>query len=214
MEFKNITGTRKHIMNLLRKRQYTVEELAKKIGITRNAIRTQIVLLQRDGIVEPRGEIKGMRRPSLTYGLSVNADLLFSKAYPPVLANLLDVLAERMSQGELRTVMKKLGQKLAINLKPHPTGNLQHRIDGAIKVYETLGGLCEIEEKGGKLIIKGDGCPLAEAVKADASICIAIESLLSELIGVPVLQRCNPRDRPSCRFEVKISPQAMKALHQ
>ena len=214
MEFKGITGTRKHIVNLLRKRQYTVEELAKNLGITRNAIRTQIVLLQKDGIVEPRGEIKGMRRPSLTYGLSVNSDLLFSKAYPPVLANLLDVLAEQMSQEELRTVMKNLGQKLAINLKPHPTGNLQERIDGAIKVYETLGGLCEIEEKGGELIITGDGCPLAEAVKADASICSAMESMFSELIGVPVVQRCNPRGRPSCRFEAKVSGQAKSPVHQ
>ena len=213
MEFKNTTGTRKHITNLLRKRQYTVEELAKDLGITRNAIRTQIVLLQRDGIVEPRGEIKGTRRPSLTYGLSANADLSFSKAYPSVLANLLHVLDERMSQEELRTIMKKLGQKLA-SLKPHPTGNLQHRIDGAIKIYEALGGLCEIEEKEGKIIIKGDGCPLAEVVKADASICIAIESMFTELIGVPVLQRCNPRDRPSCRFEVKIFSKAKRSLRQ
>lgn len=213
MEFKNTTGTRMHIMNLLRKRQYTVEELAKDLGITRNAIRAQIVLLQRDGFVEPRGEIKGTRRPSLTYGLSANADLSFSKAYPAVLANLLHVLDERMSQEELRTIMKKLGQKLA-SLKPHPTGNLQHRIDVAKKIYETLGGLCEIEEKEGKIIIKGDGCPLAEAVKADASICIAIESMFTEIIGVPVLQRCDPRDRPSCRFEVKIFSKAKRSLHQ
>lgn len=213
MEFKNTTGTRKHIMNLLRKRQYTVEELAKDLGITRNAIRAQIVLLQRDGIVEPRGEIKGTRRPSLTYGLSAKADLSFSKAYPPVLANLLHVLDERMSQEELRTIMKKLGQKLA-SLKPHPTGNLQHRIDGAIKIYEALGGLCEIEEKEGKIIIKGDGCPLAEAVKADASICIAMESMFSELIGVPVLRRCNPGDRPRCRFEVKICSQSKSPVHK
>ena len=213
MEFKNTTGTRKHITNLLRKRQYTVEELAKDLGITRNAIRAQIVLLQRDGIVEPQGEIKGTRRPSLTYGLSANADLSFSKAYPPVLANLLHVLDERISQEELTTIMKKLGQKLA-SLKPHPTGNLQHRINGAIKIYEALGGLCEIEEKEGKIFIKGDGCPLAEAVKADASICIAMESMFTELIGVPVQQRCNPRDRPSCRFEVKIFSKAKRSLHQ
>ena len=207
MESKTITGTRKHIMDLLRKRQYTVEELAKDLGITGNAIRTQIALLQRDGIVEPQGEIKGTRRPALTYGLSVNADLSFSKAYPTVLVNLLHVLDERMSQEELRITMKKLGQRLA-SLKPHPAGTLQHRIDVAKKVYETLGGLCEIEEKEGKLIIKGDGCPLAEAVKADASICIAIESMFTEIIGVPVLQRCNPRDRPRCRFEAKIFCQA------
>ncbi len=214
MEFKKLPYTRSRIINSLRKRQCTVEELAKTIGITRNAIRIQIGLLQRDGIVEPQGALKGTRRPALTYGLSPKADLLFSKAYPSVLANLLHVLAERMSREELTFIMKKLGQKLA-NLEPRPAGNLRHRIDVAIKYYEAaLGGLAEIEEEGGKMIIKGNGCPLAEAVKADASVCIAIASLLSELIGVPVIQRCDRGDRPSCRFEVKISPQAMKALHQ
>ena len=200
----NVTGTRNRIVQLLRKRKCTIEDLANEIGITENAIRAQIALLLREGLVEPAGEIKGTRKPASLYGPTRNVDSYFSKAYPSVLANLVEVLADSMSQQEFRTVMKKLGQKIA-NARPRPARNLRERVEYAVKFYEALGGLADIEEEGEKLIIKGHGCPLSEAVSAHAGICIAIESLMTELIGVPVHRRCDRGEKPSCRFEVDIS---------
>lgn len=200
---KEMTGARNRIVQLLRKRTYTVEDLAKELGITENAIRAQIALLRREGLVEPAGEIKGTRKPALIYGPTRDVDSYFSKAYPSVLVNLVDVLADQMSPREFRTVMKKLGQKLATS-RPRPARNLRERIEDAVTFYQALGGLAEIEQEGKRLIIKGYGCPLAEAVVAHAGICVAMESLMSELIGVPVHQRCDRGKTPSCRFEVEI----------
>ena len=202
-----VTGTRNRIVRLLRKLKCTVEDLSKEIGITENAIRAQIALLLREGLVEPVGEIKGTRKPALIYGPTRDVDLYFSTAYPSVLANLVDVLAAQMSRQEFRTVMKKLGQKLA-NSKPRPARNLRKRVKDAVKFYEALGGLTDIEEEGDKLIIKGHGCPLAEAVSAHAGICIAMESLMTELIGVPMHQRCGRDEKTNCRFEVETSQTA------
>lgn len=207
---EKVTGTHNRIIQLLRKHRCTVEDLAKELGITDNAIRAQVALLRREGLVEPVGEIKGTRKPALIYGPTRDVDLYFSKAYPSVLANLVDVLADQMSRKEFRAVMKKLGQKIASS-RPRPAGNLRNRVEGAVKFYEALGGLADIEEEGEKLIIKGHGCPLAEAVSAHAGICIAIESLMSELIGVPVHQRCESGEKPSCRFEVETSLKANTA---
>ena len=50
---KEVTGTRNRIVQLLRKHTYTVENLAKVLGVTENAIRAQIALLLREGLVEP-----------------------------------------------------------------------------------------------------------------------------------------------------------------
>ncbi len=201
---KKVTGTRNRIVHLLRTRKCTVEDLAKELGITENAIRAQIALLRGEGLVEPVGEIKGTRKPALIYGSTRDVDLYFSKAYPSMLANLLDVLADQMSGKEFKSVMKKLGQKIA-NSKPHPARNLRERVEDAVKFYEALGGLADIEEEGERLIIRGHGCPLAEAVTAHAGICIAIESLMTELIGVPVRQRCDRGERSNCSFEVDTS---------
>jgi predicted ArsR family transcriptional regulator len=201
---KKLTGTRNRIVQILRMRKCTVEDLAKELGITENAIRAQIALLLREGLVEPVGEIKGTRKPALIYGPTREVDLYFSKAYPSMLANLLAVLADQMSGKEFRTVMKKLGQKLA-NSRPCPARNLRERVKDAVQFYEALGGLATIEEQGEMLTINGHGCPLAEAVTAHAGICIAIESLMTELIGVPVHQRCDRGARASCCFDVDTS---------
>ena len=198
-------SARNRIIQVLRERMCTVEDLAKELGVTENAIRAQVVLLQRDGLVESVGQMKGVRKPSLIYGPTPEADLYFSKAYPAALAYLLDVLAEQMSQKEFRTVMKKLGKKFA-DSAPRPTGNLQDRVETAIRFYETLGALTKTEKKGKRLIIKSNGCPLGKAVSTHAGICIAVESLLSELIGVPVHQHCDRGRRPGCRFEVELFP--------
>ena len=44
---REVTGTRNRIVQLLRKRACTVEDLAKQLGVTENAIRVRIALLGR-----------------------------------------------------------------------------------------------------------------------------------------------------------------------
>ena len=48
-------GTRGRIIRLLLKSQETVESLAAELGVTKNAVRSQLALLQREGIVEVNG---------------------------------------------------------------------------------------------------------------------------------------------------------------
>src|SRR5512143_3932312 len=106
-------GARDRIVRLLLERRNTIEALAGKLGVTRNAVRAQIALLQREGIVEIQGEVKGTRRPAAVYGLRPGADMHFSKAYPVILSHLIHVLAKKLDQTEFRTVMRELGQRLA-----------------------------------------------------------------------------------------------------
>ncbi len=199
---KKLTGTRSRIIELLRRRQYTVEQLGKELEVSETAIRAQLALLQRDGIVEAKGEIKIARRPSLTYGLSPGVGLQFSKAYHTVLGHLIDILALQMPKKEYTTVMRKLGRKLA-NATPHPTGSLRDRVTNTAKVYESFGTLTNVEEDRDKFIILVHGCPFEEVVNGNAGICIAMETFMSTLIEVPVRQCCDRNERTSCRFKVK-----------
>jgi predicted ArsR family transcriptional regulator len=199
-------GTRDRIVKLLLRRQNTIESLAGKLGITKNAVRAQIALLQREGIVEIRGEVKGTRRPAAVYGIRPGADVHFSKAYPVVLSNLTHVLAKKLSQTEFRTVMQELGQRLA-RAAPRLSGDPRERVTATLKFLKTLGSVAEASEENGKMVISGYGCPIAEAVIADARSCIAMEALLKDLTGLPVAERCNHGEHPSCRFEIKIPAQ-------
>jgi predicted ArsR family transcriptional regulator len=64
--------------------------------------------------------------------------------------------------------------------------------------------VAEVSEERGKIIISSYGCPIAEAVTADVRSCIAMEALLQDLTGLPVTERCDHGEHPSCRFEIKI----------
>jgi predicted ArsR family transcriptional regulator len=196
-------GARDRIVTHLIKHQSTIESLATRLGVTKNAIRAQIALLQREGIVEIQGEVKGTRRPAAVYGIRPGADIHFSRAYPVILSHLTHVLAQKLSNTEFRTVMRELGQRLAISV-PRSSGDPRERITGALKFLKMLGSVAEVTEERGKIIISSYGCPIAEAVTADERSCIAMEALLQDLTGLPVTERCDHGEHPSCRFEIKI----------
>lgn len=196
-------GTRDRIIRLLLKRQSTVESLATKLGVTQNAVRSQIALLHREGLVEIQGELKGTRRPAAIYGLLPGADIHFSKAYPVFLSHLVRVLAEKLDKTEFRTIMRELGQRLASSV-PQPSGEPRERVISALKFLKVLGSAADLTEEDGKIVISSYGCPIAGAVSADARSCIAMEALLKELTGLPVTEHCDHGEHPSCRFEIKI----------
>ncbi len=197
------TGTRGRIIELLLKDQRTVEGLAEALGVTRNAVRSQIALLQREGVVEAQGQIKGNRRPAAIYGIRAEADVGPFLAYPVVLSALVKVLGDRLPPLQFRAIMKGVGQSMA-EAVPRLSGNARERAAGAVNVLRSLGSLAEMSEVGGKIVIRGNGCPISRAVQTDVRSCAAMESFLSKLTGLPVTERCDHGVRPSCRFEIKV----------
>lgn len=203
LDNEQIPSTRERILRLLASSPHTVEELAKKTGVSKNAIRAQMATLGREGIVQVQGMSKGTRRPAALYGLSRGSDLYFSKAYPTVLSNLIQVLANKLSHQEFMAVMQQVGQYLA-GSAARPSGSPQERIETALEFLKELGSFPQMDEEDGNVIITGHVCPIARAVAADARACTIVETLLRELTGLPVEEHCNHGGRPGCRFIVKM----------
>jgi predicted ArsR family transcriptional regulator len=51
-------------------------------------------------------------------------------------------------------------------------------------------------------MIRGVACPLAALTGKHPAVCLAIESLLAEVIGVDVQECCDRTGRPKCCFRV------------
>jgi predicted ArsR family transcriptional regulator len=66
---------------------------------------------------------------------------------------------------------------------------------------EQLGALTHVEGNGG-YIIRGMGCPLAALTGKHPGVCLAIESLIGEVLRVPVRECCDRSERPQCCFEI------------
>jgi DeoR family transcriptional regulator, suf operon transcriptional repressor len=193
------TGGR--IMGLLRRKNMTVDELADALELSGNAIRPQLALLERDGLVQRIGVKRGQSKPARVYGLSPETDLLFSHAYVPVLTELLHVLAARLAPAEFDGLMREVGRRLMAD-RPRPTGDARRRAEAASELLVALGGLARVEGGNGSLTIRSDGCPLAAATQRYPEACNAMESLLSEFTGLAVTKCCDRDERSRCCFTV------------
>ncbi|HKT60164.1 MAG TPA: hypothetical protein VJQ46_08945 [Gemmatimonadales bacterium] len=189
------------IIALLRREAMTVEDLAHALGLTGNAVRQQLAVLERDSLVEQGEPRRGVSKPARTYVLTAEAELLLSRAYAPMLAQLLHVLDERLEPVEFHRLMREVGRRLLAN-RPRPTGDARQRAEAASALLNELGGQSHVERQNGGLFIRGDGCPLSAATQRHPEVCSAVESLLAEFTGIPVARRCDGGDRPRCCFEV------------
>ena len=196
--------TRGRIVALLRCSPLTIEDLARALGLTDNAVRAHITTLERDGLVRPAGVRRGAGagKPATLYELPPEADLIFSRAYPAVLKAMLDELVDRMPAAGAEEFLRAVGRRLGEPLRPVAGATHRERTLAAVAVLNALGGAAELEEDGPAPVIRGCGCPLSAAGAERPETCRAVESLLSEVVGAPVRQCCRQGLRPSCCFEV------------
>jgi predicted ArsR family transcriptional regulator len=195
-------STRGQVVALLRRASRTVEELARALGLTDNAVRAHLAALERDGLVRQEGVRRGAGKPAFAYDLTPDAERLFPKAYAPVLGQLLALLAERLGAAEAEALLREAGRRLAVGARS-PAGDPRARLAAAVATLNGLGGLAEVvEAEDGGLAIQGYSCPLAAVAADHPAACALAESLVSELAGVPVRERCERGERPRCRFVV------------
>jgi len=200
---KFFESTRGRIVTLLRRSGRTVDELARVLGLTDNGIRVHLAVLERDGIVRQRGSVRrgSGGKPAYMYELTSEAEDLFPKAYEPALGRLLDVLAERLGLEASEALLRSAGRRL-VEGKTVQTDDTRARLEAAAGVLNELGGLAELEEQDGDLVIRGYSCPLSAVTPDHPEACRMAEALVTEVAGVPVHECCDRSGRPHCCFEV------------
>jgi len=81
--------------------------------------------------------------------------------------------------------------------------DLDIRVVQAIDLLRELGGFCKQQEGDGPVLLRCFECPFAEAAVGHPEVCLLVETLLTDVLGVPVHQRCEPEPSPQCRFEIE-----------
>lgn len=198
--------SRGRIVTLLRAGELTSEDIATKLGVTRSAVRIQMTAMERDGVVRKVGKRPGTTRPSRLFALAPEVEQLLSKAYIPMLTHLVDVFAESLPAQQLETLLRQTGRALANEMIPQKisSGGLKQRVGKASELMnEHLGALTQVESNGG-ISIRGAGCPLSALTGKHPGVCLAIETFVSEIVGVPVRECCDRENRPRCCFEIQV----------
>ena len=194
--------TRGRLLALLRDGSWTVDDLADRLGLTDNAVRFHVEALEKAGSVEKSGARRlGVGQPAVLYSVTAAADEAFSRAYAPVLIATLAELRERMTPTELMRLLKRIGKRLARGAESSG-GSLAARASHASQLLNDLGGLTVVEKKPDGYAIVGRACPLARAVEENHCVCAAVTSLVADVVGAEVVERCDRSGRPKCRFEI------------
>jgi predicted ArsR family transcriptional regulator len=192
------------VLLLLQPGRRTVNELAEAVELTDNAVRAHLTALERDGLVRQTGTRPGRRKPNVTYALTPKAEQLFTKVYGLVLRHLLDVLKESISSMKLDEIVRTIGHRLAPSYRPAvPAEQLQQRVEQAISVLRQLGGFCKSEERDGKTTLRCFECPLGLVATGHPEACRLVETLLADVLGLPVHERCQTDPVPQCCFEIE-----------
>ena len=203
--------TRGQIVALLRRGARTVEELARALQLTDNAVRNHLATLERDGLVRQDGVRRGpgAGKPAVLYDMHPGAEPLFSRAYAPVLSTVMDVLVEELPVDRADALLREVGRRLGRGLGAGAAGDLDDRLRTAAAVLRALGGDVElVQADGGALRLQGHGCPLSATVARRPEVCRAVEAMVSEIAGAPVRERCAHGARPQCCFEASAPPDA------
>jgi predicted ArsR family transcriptional regulator len=207
-------GTRARLLALLREGAWTVDDLAERLSLTDNAVRFHMDALEKLGTVRKDGVRRiGVGQPASVYSLSPVGEEAFSRAYAPVLIACLEELRDRSSAQQVAAFLRRVGKRLARGFM-HSPGPLAGRVAGASDLLNTLGGITSVEKSGKTFRIVGRACPLSRAVEADHCVCAAVTSLVAEVVGAEVTERCDRSGRPKCCFEISSDHRARTTAHE
>ena len=194
---------RGRIVSLLQRGPLTVDDIASRLQISASGVRAQITTMERDGVVRRVGRRPGTTRHSRIFELTPEVEQLLSRAYVPLLTQLVDVFANALPARQVDALLREAGRKLAGELSSgQPSGTLRSRVMAASELLNgQLGAVTHVERNGG-YVIRGEGCPLSALTGKHPAVCRAMESLVKEVVGAPVHECCERAQRPRCCFKV------------
>ena len=196
-------SSRGHLVALLRRGALTVEDMAQSLGVTDNAVRNHLTMLERDGLVRQVGVRRGSGagKPAVLYELHPDAEPLFSRAYAPVLTTVVDVLVDALPAKDSERLLREVGSRIAHSVGGTATGDLSERVHAAAAVLTALGGDVHVESTATGHRIRGSGCPLSSVVERRPEVCRAVEAMVSDVAGSAAQSRCEYEGRPRCCFD-------------
>ena len=199
---KALTGeTQARLLGLLRRSRRTIAELAQDLGLSDNAVRTHVVALARDGIVEDAGTQKDTGgKPARVYGLSARGEDLFPKAYAIVLGEVIEEVTRKDGRQHAVELLRAVGQRVASTAPSAP--DVATRVAVAADALRKLGGDVEVQGAGPGWRLQGYACPLSAVAAEHADVCALAQALVEQITGEKVVERCDRLGRPRCAFEI------------
>jgi len=198
-------GSRRlEVVNLLQRGIGTVAEMARRLHLTNNAVRSHLSLLEKRGLVRRSGLEKGVSRPHVLFQLTNETTELFPHAYDAALRDLIGAMKRRLQPEIVTQLLQLAGSNLA---RRFPNGEKKEsvlkRTRSAVRILNRLGGSARLHRQQGILTIRSSSCPLSAVVREHPETCTLVEKFLSRLCGTRVEETCARGKTPQCHFQLQ-----------
>ncbi|MBV9103594.1 MAG: winged helix-turn-helix transcriptional regulator [Candidatus Eremiobacteraeota bacterium] len=198
--------TRGRIVAALRRRHgATAVELAAEFGLSANAVRQQLVFLERDGYVLERSVKRGPTKPTLEYSLTGAAETLFPQRYDRILNAVLREVREEGGDSAVVSLFDRMGKRAADRYSERfKDKDTRGRVYELSEILREGGVEADVVETKGGFELREHNCPYAKTVAEHPEVCRVIHTVLHETMpGEPVQVESLATGGHACRFEIE-----------
>ena len=170
----------------------TIAQLADELRLTGEAVRQQLLQLQRDGWIEARvtrAEADPGRtgRPAMSYSLTESGDHLFPKNYDSLNVAVIDAVADELGPEAAVRVLRRLADEKVATIEPALRGQaLGARVEKLKSLYADDDPYMESEEVGDGYLLIEKNCPFFNTAMHRPALCSVSVNALTRLLGVRV----------------------------
>jgi len=195
----------KIVTELRRRHSASAIDLAVSFGISTNAVRQQLLTLERDGYVVERSVRRGPTKPTLEYSLAPAADALFPQQYDKMLNAVLTEVRASLGVSALETVLGKLGDRAAAKYRAKLTApDIRGRTFELAALLRANGVEADVvETPGGGIELREHHCPYGQTVGEHPEVCAIIHTVLHDTVSPQTRQiESIATGGDACRFEI------------
>ncbi len=206
--FKSTRG--KIVAELRRRGSASAAELAAVFGLSPNAVRQQLVVLERDELVVEKSVRRGPTKPTLEFSLTPNADRLFPQQYDKMLSAVLREVKDRYGHSGLEQIFDGIARRAVDKAKRRVTaGSTQGKVEQLTDVLRSNGVVAEYSLIDGGFELVEHNCPYSDVAKEHPEMCQVIHHVMDETLGGAHTQTESiATGGKACRFELQ--PQALE----
>jgi len=200
--------TRGKIVTELRRRSTaSAADLARLFGLSPNAVRQQLVLLERDGLVAEKAVRRGPTKPTLEFSLTPDADRLFPQAYDKLLEAVLREVRDQFGSPAVERIFDGLSKRAVDRARQKITAEKpEERVAQLTDMLRESGVVAEYSLIDGGFALHEHNCPYSTVVKEHPEMCQVIHHVIDEAIGGDHVQTESlATGGKECRFEMKPS---------
>jgi DeoR family suf operon transcriptional repressor len=185
-------GLRAELLVALKKAQpLTAGELAERFGLTANALRRHLKVLEEDGVVRYQREVRGVGAPVFAYRLTETGEAAFPRRYATVLASALEALQASRGSAAVRHVLAREWDALADEAGPVLVGlPLAERVQLVAELLTARGYMAEgVVHSTDTATLRIHNCAMCEIAEQFPEACDVEARQLSRLLDAPVARR-------------------------